>query len=207
MKLLNLASRMESHERYEANRAINTLIGQSFTASVERFTINKITVKPLIRVISTINTPFFVNTTTSIPSGDLEYASTTLKDGGCAVFCFHQGLVTQHIFADLDDVANEIAEKGYYEPDKGTWHCLFDHFGCRRASDYVEIIDALLRGSISTCLVINALYHNDSNRCGKHFVNVVGINESTAIIDDPNCGRIPMDFETFLKTIEIAWIW
>lgn len=207
MKLLNLAPRMESHESYEANKAINTLIGQIFKASVERFTTNEITVKPLISVISTIHTPFFVNPTTFIPSGDLEYASTTLKNGGCAVFCFQQGLVTQHIFADLEDVANEIAEKGYYEPDKGTWHCLFDHFGLRRASDYVEIIDALLRGSISTCLVTNAIYHGDSNRPGKHFVNVVGIDESTVFIDDSNCGRISRDFEAFLKAIEIAWIW
>lgn len=47
MKLLNLAQRMESHERYEANKAINTLISQSFRASVQRFTINEITCKPL----------------------------------------------------------------------------------------------------------------------------------------------------------------
>lgn len=207
MKLLNLAPRMESHERYKANKAINELISKSFTASVERFIPNETTVKPLEKHIFTINTPFFVNPTTSIPSGDLEYASTTLKDGGCAVFCFHQGLTTQLIYADLEDLTEEIAKKGYYEPDKGTWHCLFDHFSLRRASDYVEIIDALLRGSISTCLVNNALYHNDSNRSGKHFVNVVGIDKSMVLIDDPNCGRIPMDFEAFLKAIQIAWIW
>lgn len=207
MKLLNLAPRMESHERYETNKAINALIKESFVTSLKRFTPSDITVSPLKRKISTIHTPFFVNPHTSIPSGDLEYASTTLKDGGCAVFCFHQGLSTQLIYADLEDVTNEIAEKGYYEPDTGTWHCLFDHFGLKRASDYLEITAALLRASISTCLVNNAIYHNDSNRPGKHFVNVVGIDKSTVYIDDPNCGRFPMDFEDFLKSVEVAWIW
>ncbi len=208
MKLLNLAQRMESHERYEANKAINTLISQSFRASVQRFTINEITCKPLKKMISTISSPFFVNLTTSIPCGDLEYASTTLKDAGCAVFCFHQGLSTRRIYTDLEDLSNEIAKKGYYEPTHtGTYHSLFDHFGLRRVSNYIEIIDALLRGSISTCLVINALYHNDSNRLGKHFVNIVGIDKSTVFIDDPSCGRITKDFKAFLEYIEIAWVW
>lgn len=207
MKTINLAPRMESHERYEANRAINELISKSFTDSLRYYITNEITVKPYGKAICTNETPFFVNPTTTIPSGDLEYSSTTLRDGGCAVFCFHQGLTTQLIYADLEDLTEEIAKKGYYEPGKGTWHCLFDHFGSRRASHYAEIIDALLRGSISTCLVSNALYHNDSNRCGKLFVNVVGIDKSTVFIDDPNSGRIQMDFEAFLKSIQIAWIW
>lgn len=207
MKLFNMAPRLESHEQYEANRAINSLISQSFKRSVDKYVANETTAKPYEKAICTIETPFFVNPITTIPSGDLEYSCTTLRDGGCAVFCFNQGLTTQLIYADLEDLAEEIAKKGYYEPDKGTWHCLFDHFGLRRASHYVEIIDALMRGTISTCLVSNALYHNDPNRCGNHFVNVVGIDKSTVFIDDPNCGRITKDFEAFLKAIKIAWIW
>lgn len=207
MKLFNLPSRLESHEQYEANRAINTLISQSFVSSVSKYVSNETTTEPYTTAICTIETPFFVNSIKAIPAGDLEYSSTTLRDSGCAVFCFNQGLTTRRIYADLEDLAEEIAKKGYYEPDKGTWHCLFDHFGLRRASHYVEIIDALMRGTISTCLVSNALYHNDPNRCGKHFVNIVGVDKSKALIDDSNCGRIIMDLELFLKAVQIAWIW
>lgn len=207
MKILNLAPRKESHDCYKANQKINSLISQTFTTSVKHFIPNEMTVIPFMKEILTIGTPHFVNSTYIIPSGDLKYSSTTLRDGGCAVFCFHQGLTTQNFYTNLEDVSNEIAKKDYYEPNKGTWHCLFDHFGLRRASNYTEIIFALLRSSISTCLVSNAIYHNDSNRCGKHFVNVVGIDKSTVYIDDSNCGRFKMDFETFLKSVQIAWIW
>lgn len=70
MKTINLAPRMESHERYEANRAINELISKSFTDSVGCYIANEITAKPYGNGIFTNETPFFINPTTTIPSGD-----------------------------------------------------------------------------------------------------------------------------------------
>lgn len=211
MKTINLAPQFEDHERYVANRNINEMISESFKNSLlnlKASDFESIVVEPLIKVISTIDSRFFVTPLTTIPCGDLEYGTTNLRESGCAVFCFQQGLTIHGIFSELDELSEEIAEKGYYHvPSNSTWHCLFDHYGLRRATHYLEIVDALCRDSICTVLVKNSVYHNNPDRDGNHFVNLVGIDETTICVDDPHIGRRFMDFESLLKSVLITWIW
>lgn len=211
MKTLNLAPRMESHERYEANRAINNMIAESFASSVQHFMtvdLDDCASHALPEVIVGVDSPFFVNPIHYVPCGDLKFGNTTLRESGCAVFCFYQGLLTQNIYADLEDFTTEVFNKGYLEPGKGIWHNLFDHFGLRRASHYQDIVDAICRGSISTCLVSNSMYHNDSTRTGNHFVNIVGLDGgANVIVDDSHLGRQFMNFKAFLDAVLVSWIW
>lgn len=203
MKLLKLPQRIESHERYEANEAIYALISKSFTASVKCFIPNDITTQKFGITMSS-----FCESCTPFDNEELEHVSTIANNGDCAILCFQQGLAAQVIYKDLETISKEIAETDHYKKSNTViWHCLFDHFGLKRASHYVEIIAALQRNSVSTCLVSNALYHNNPNYYGEHFVNVVGIDKATVFVDDPRCGRIPMDFRTFLEAVQISWIW
>lgn len=210
MKQLILAPRKEDHDCYEANRTINELISKSFRSSVSSISddaIISITMNPVCEKIITTQTPFWITPTRSIPAGDIKYGSTTLKESGCAVFCFQQiATLKTNRCISISDLASEIYSKGYYEPGKGTWHNLFDHFGLKRASHFQEILFAIGRDGIVTCLVDNSVYHSDHKRVGKHFVNLTGFDKTNAIIDDPNIGRCSMDFRKLLNAICVAWV-
>lgn len=209
MKTLDFAPQQEDQKRYDLNAIINEMIHFAFQKSLRSFNpILELTVAPLSKIISTVDSPFHINPTTTIPCGDLDYGTTTLRESGCAVFCFHQGLSVQGIYCDLDDLSDEITKKGYYyEPKNSTWHSLFDHYGLRRATHYMEIVDSLRHSSICTCLVKNSVYHNDPERNGNHFVNVVGLDKTKVCIDDSHIGRSFFDFEEFLNSVLVAWIW
>lgn len=208
MENINLVPRLEASSRYQANAKINEAINQSFAKSLETPpTTFNYDYKAFPLHISTIKSDYYDKLAT-MPCGKLPYGpTTTLEKSGCAVFCFHHGLTSRGFTLDLKVLAHEIYKKGYYEEGKGTYHNLFDHYGLRRATHYNDIIDALSRRSISTCLIQNSIYHNDSSRTGSHFVNVVGLHGNLVVIDDPSIGRTKKFFTDLIQSISIAWIW
>lgn len=209
MKKLELPQRMESHQQYEANKRVNKAVQDAFTASLETLQQYDFNIVEPNGNCLTVETPYSDVIGVSC-CGDIKYGgTTTLKDSGCAVFCFYQGLCLTRpkVYVSLSELAQEIAEKGYYEPGKGTYHCLYDHWGLRRASHFCEVIDTIKRGSIVTCLVQNSKYHQDENRTGKHFVNVVGLYNDSVIVDDSHIGRRILKMESFMKSVLIAWTW
>lgn len=118
---------------------------------------------------------------------DIPYGVKTLGEAGCAVFCFWQGLCTRAIYVgmDIEPFAKYLDDKHYYEPGKGTWHLLFDHYNLRRATNFQEIFDALKMGKIVTILVRNKDYPLSKSKEGSHFVNIIGKSEGSFIIYDP----------------------
>lgn len=209
MFLIN--DRKESHERYEANRSINELIEKSFKASVQDFlqTPSNYTVR--------YSTTHYdrLREWNSPGNSIIPYASTHLGTSGCAIFVFHQGLRLQRVQLGFDPVplaflTDTIGKKGYYEPGKGTWHNLFDHYGLKRASNIQEIFDTLYikEFPVVTLLVRNELYPEIDSTTGAHFINAVGIAENGLYIDDPNkSDRIFLEFEKILNSIQVAWLW
>lgn len=198
-----LPQRQESHERYEANRAVNTCISESFHAS-------------MVNVVSAMQTKVEVD---FIPSNmviasdamDIPYGSSTLGVSGCAVFCVHDALTyarrSEYEKLSIREVAQEVANKGYYEPGKGTYHNLFDHLGARRATDVQDIFDALCKRehAIVTFLVDNAVYNG---RDGRHFINAVYYKNGDFIINDSSIGvTLAISAKTILQAVDIAWIW
>ena len=207
MKNVNLSVRFEPSQRYDANTQINTAISAAFKDSLKTVILPAHELLPFPQIIYTVDSAFYVSPTHSIDAGDLTYGDSTLAASGCAVFCFHQGLASQLIYADLDELADEIVSKGYYEPGKGKLHNLFDHYGLKRATHYQEIVDALSRESIVTVLVKNAAYHCDAKRTGNHFVNIVGYENGKFWVDDPAIGRRLCGFTQLLEAVLVAWIW
>lgn len=193
-----LPPREESSERYDTNRKINELIAEAFKKSVENFELpckarNVIIQTPIRTVKAYGNVPYGLS-------------GKTLKEAGCAVFTFEQGLRSRNIQIELKTLAYEIQAKGYYLYGKGTYHMLFDHYGLRRASNVTELFDNLQMGKIVTVLVKNSVYYGDSST-ESHFVNLVGIDGNRFIVDDSNVGRKASKIETILEATRIAWLW
>lgn len=200
--MFTIPKRVEDHERYETNREINNLIEKAFKRSVTDFSTNFATgtyLEGLTRHPTVNNIRLLTNYSRDIP-----YGTSTLFNAGCAVSCLQQALNFSY---SLNDLAKEVSEAGYYEPNKGTWHNLFDHMGCRRVSHIQEIIDAIMMGATVTCLVNNKVYHLSEQRSGRTFVNCVGFEKGLIVVDDPYQGRLYRDFILFVSAVDIAWIW
>lgn len=212
----NLAPRSERSQRWEENEMINAAIAIALKHSVRRWTSEKHSA--------------FIASAKSFPTmlalDDTPLGSSTIREGGHAVCCFAQGMAfktKESFFEDsLAPIADKIASSGYYEDGKGIYHNLFDHVGCRRATDIVEIINAIFYNeSMATLLVDNSLYHGEPERTGRTYINVKGLDcacdcpdccscdilQQTLIIDDPFQGQIKKDFVHVAKSIIIAWIW
>lgn len=200
MATVTLAPRKESPERWDTNRDINEMIAQAFKKSVKSFNGSSVVSGPEVREILTISSPY-----SDTVCGELQYGGKKMEETGCAIFCFHQGLETR-LKEDIDIVqlAQEVEAKGYYEPGKGTYHNLFDHYGLRRATNYEEV---LMTSSICTMLVRNDKYHGDPARKGNHYVNVVGFNGDMAFVDDPAVGRQATLVKDLFEAAIITWMW
>ncbi len=200
--MLNIPKREESPERYDANKAINELISDTFKKSVSAYTANF--PKEFEETHGTS-----LMTKSNSKYGHIPYAEKTLGESGCAVFCFEHGLRTRGIECNIEELAKEIGEKRYYFYGKGTYHNLFDHYGLRRASDVQEIFDALKMGKIVTVLVQNKLYQFSKSNEGSHFINIIGIDKHGYFsITDPSISGIwKYPSRILLKAIRVAWIW
>lgn len=220
-QIAKISKRIELPQRYDRNQKINLAIKQAFADSVAEFVapMDTYVLPAYIPPISKYDDEYHeYEKGTTTTCGELPYNSTTIKDGGCAVCCFKQGLAVQGYPTDLKDLADILGKKGYYEPGKGTWHQLFDHWGLRRATHYAEVFEALDRGTIVTALVRNIDYPGNNLETGKNFINIVGAGtdyieqldkekENTFYVDDPAIGRIEFFAKDILKAIEFAWIW
>jgi len=208
-----LPERRETPERYDANRAINQAISDSFHASivnraeVARHAVPEVFYEPSHMVLVSDYLP-----ESGILAEDFPYGVSKLGESGCAVFCLHDALTyarhSDYSELSLEAVAMEVASKGYYEPGKGTYHNLFDHVGTRRATDIQEIFDALCTRTRAcvTMLVLNKEYNGRPN--GRHFINAVYFDGKHFIVNDSSYGRgMEMDIDTILKSVDIAWIW
>lgn len=145
-------------------------------------------------------------------SRDMGKDITTLREHDYAVICFHQGLMFRGKNIDIETLTEAISIGGYYWPQKGTSPNLFDHYGLRRATSWLDIRDALENGHLVTCLTEKLIESND----GPKYVNLVGgeKNNDMSII----LVEIPMEsehllpylkypMENMIQSIEIAWIW
>lgn len=198
MSKFALPPREESPDRYDTNREINERIAAAFKKSVENFEL------PCKAKKEIIQTPIrTIKAYGNVPYG---MSGKNLKQAGCAVFTFHQGLRSRGIEVDLKTLAYEIDKKGYYHYDKGTYHSLFDHYGLRRASNVKEVFDNLQMSKIVTVLVKNSVYYGNSNT-ESHFVNLVGTEGNQFIVDDSNFGRKASKIETILEATRVAWLW
>ena len=210
MKLIkNLTERLETHNRYVNNQRVNALISECFAASVKDYIDQfDVLINPGgICEITTHDSLYFISPDHAIRAGELPFATTTIEEEGCAIPCFQQGLTVQGIYEDLGRLSNLIGELGYYEPNKGTWHQLFDHMGLRRATHWMEIYEALKRRSIVTLLVDNSSYEANTVTEGRNWVNIVGADGNSFYVDDPAIGRTCLDAYGLLKSIVFAWIW
>ena len=195
---LRLPKREERAERYDANAEINRIIGECLKKSIDDYIVDR---------------TFVLSDTKGIlrdsEYGEVPYGGKTLKEAGCAVFCFEQGLRSRGYQCKIEDLAKEISEKGYYYYGKGTYHNLFDHFGLRRATDVQEINEALNLRKIVTALVNNCEYTGGKIQKESHFINIVGKDyEGNFFVDDASLKeRHKVDAETIFKAARVIWIW
>lgn len=198
--ILGLPVREERPERYEANKEINELIEVAWQESVESFEGYPEENIPVIT---------FKRIQSAETNGYVRYGTKTLYEAGCAVFCFAQGLQQRGVTIGIQELAKEIANKGYYYPGRGTYHNLFDHYGLRRASSVDEIFDVLKSKKLVTFLVKNEGYPFSRSNEGSHFINIVGKSGPNFIVDDSNSkvSRVNVDIKTLLQVTRVAWIW
>lgn len=201
-QFIELIEREETPARWDANKKINAMIMESLRESIKNqdYSIPVVTKKR----------HFFPMITISEETKDIPYGSSTLGASGCAVFCFEQGLrVTEIADIDISELAAEIARKGYYyEPEKCTYHNLFDHMGLRRVSHVQEIFDTILTGTDSFPLITLLVRNKDYNgRDGKHFINISDYSDGKFFVHDSSIGQRFVSADKILNAIEVAWIW
>lgn len=201
---------LESLEVYEANKRKNAQIQEDFKASL--------TEDNLWKGMKTPKHSIYIPSKMVLRNGRVRntpYGDSTLGEDGCAIFCIHNVLTAKYgIDIPIGELAEMCADQGYHVSGKGTRHNLFDHMGCKRATHVQEIFDCLSKESKAfvTLLVRNDAYHDDSERTGRHFVNLVsysymrGIRMYIRINDDSIGNNISKPMKTLLAT-DIAWIW
>lgn len=219
MATFYLPERKETPKRYDNNRDVNNLIAKVFKESIIDFDENN--------YWEDIPIVIKCNILLANDYKDVPYGGKTLGEAGCAVFCFEQGLCYRKIFKVLFKkimfcfkqglcyrggrhiklLSKYIADLGYYEFGKGTWHNLFDHFELRRATHFQEIFDALKMGKLITILAENKEYSPIKAVEGSHFVNIVGKLGEYFVIDDPQMGRINVPMREIFNATRVAWIW
>lgn len=122
-----------------------------------------------------------------------KYGSSTLAEAGCAIFCIEHGSKKHYSIETLAEVA---AEKGYYEPGKGTWHHLFDRLGAVRLSYVQDIFSYLETGKIVT-----VLYEH-------HFLNLVGVQGTNFLVEDSMyTDQRAIPITEIFKGMRVAWAW
>lgn len=198
-----LPYRRETSKRWDINQIINSSIEAAFRASVHEFDEAKFAGSENFE----LNVPTIL---TAEQYKDVPYGGKTLGEAGCAVFVFEQGL--HYRFGEpvmqIEKLAKYIANLGYYEYGKGTYHNLFDHYGLRRATHVDDVIDSLYMDKMVTVFVRNCDYYPLEKNEGSHFINLVGKSMKHFIVADsefPSTQVVPA-IEIF-KATRVAWIW
>lgn len=198
MTTFKFPKREETPERYDSNREINNLIQEAFKRSVSKFSMHMENIAEVTDEQVKLSSDYF----------DVPYAEKNIGRSGCAVLCMEHGLRTRGIQYNIEELAKEIGDKGYYFPGRGTWHNLYDHYGLRRASDVEEIFATLRMGKIVTILLQNSVYVYGGAETDSHFVNIVGVYEgNTFIVDDPKFGRVSASIQNIFEAARVAWVW
>lgn len=210
-----LAKREETPSEWEKHKKINSKISEEFQKSLDTYD-----EKLYLEDIDPVTTErIYYNDelhAVQIPYGP----NTTLQKSGCAIYCLEHALSAKGENINIAQLAEEAYQKGYLcevKKDngvwkiKGTYHNLFDEHKngfCKRARNYEEIFDNLMAGQIVTLLVSNQKYHNDPNREGSHFINVIGKKRNFLIIEDSNSKeRVEKDCLQVFKSTNVAWLW
>lgn len=201
--MISVVPCLEPPEEYDAHKVENQKIAESFENSKSTFEIDmsknllQITDRHILHSADYEKVPYGPNT--------------TLGESGCAVFCLQHGLAIKGIDVPIAKLAAELADKGYYEKGKGTYHSLFDRYKngfCTRCSLCQDIVDSLLRGKMVTCLVDNSKYHKDSSRTGAHYINLVGKQGRYFLVEDSHISWTDIkSIETIINATMIAWSW
>ena len=206
-----LPERRETPERYDANKIVNQAISDAFHSSI----VNRAEVASNAVAEVPYEPSNMVLASDVLASGtlaaDVPYGVSTLGESGCAVFCLHDALTyarqSDYPELDIETVAKQVAEKGYYEPGKGTYHNLFDHVGARRATDIQELFDALCTRT-RACVTLLVRNKDYNGRSGRHFINIIYFDGNHFYVNDSSYGRgVKVDVGIIFRSVDIAWIW
>lgn len=201
--------------------------------SEDKYLDHKVEKERIAKKFSKSKDSFVYPSTENIPSPDFERvynsektqgipygAYTTLGKSGCAIFVLHQVLRLKcGITIDIRELAELVAEQGYYYPGRGTYHCLFDHAGskeentdapgkCHRATSVNELLNYLAKSEtpVATLLVKNSVFYGRDT--GKHFVNCTGITNLGILVNDPEASStLTVSAEKLVAATEVAWLW
>lgn len=158
----------------------------------------------------------------SLPYGKIG----TVADAGCGPLAVEYALRILGYLYPFEEVLDECVRKGYraYIYDQygniidgeGTEHSLF-HNNAIILQGMQELVKYLQRGCPITLLVNNAIYHEDEERKGNHFVTLVGIDEvqnliimdGNLIIDEnePSAALVKKKPWKIASGIKCAWAW
>lgn len=209
-----LAKREETPSDWETHKRGNSQISEKFQLSLSTFD-EKLygDIKPV-----TAERIYYNNELDAVP---IPYGpNTTLQKSGCAIYALEHALRAKGKKINIAQLADEAYQKGYLCEVKkddgvleirGTYHNLFDMYKngfCNRAIKYQEVFGNLKAGKIVTLLISNQKYHNDPNREGSHFINVIGKKGNLLIIEDSNSKeRVKKDCLEVFKSTNVAWLW
>ena len=150
----------------------------------------------------------------------------TIGEAGCGPLAAEYALRSMGFNISFEEIVRECVDKNYrayiYDNNgniidgSGTEYSLFDNLANELKSLY-EILEALEEGKIVTLLINNAIYHQDENRKGNHFITLVGIDkEGNALLMDgnliedeknPEKAFVKKDFRKLMYGIRLAWSW
>lgn len=194
LSIINVSPVKQSSLRAERNEMINASIATSFEQSKRHFGGFKLFESEIGSVVPK-----------TLPTGELP--KQFLKEGvsGHAVSCFVQGISQrfQKNFtkAECLEICNKVS--CYFEKESSV-PLLFDHYGLRRATDIMEIVEAIQRGSIATCIMSENFGHRYVNAI---YLQILEVKTQGIVLVDPYQGGLSLTFSDFLKAVEGAWIW
>lgn len=150
----------------------------------------------------------------------------TIADAGCGPLAVEYALRVLGYPYTFKEVLNVCVKNGYraYVFDEngnivdgaGSEYSLFDN-NATTIQEVQDIFKYLQKGYPITLLVNNAIYHNDENRKGNHFVTLIGIDENQNLIimdgnlitnsNEPETALIKKNFRKMASGIRCAWAW
>ncbi len=200
---IKLQKRRETSRQWDINQMIEAAIAVAFSKSIGEF--DEETAKNSEDIVIDIPKMLW-----SEDYKDVDYGGKTLGEAGCGAFCFEHGLHFRFgtPAMPMADLAKYLADLGYYEYGKGTYHNLFDHYGLRRATHVNEVLNALDCSKIVTVLVRNCDYSKIEKKEGSHFVNLIGKKGANFIVADPSLPEpVEVSMKEIFKATRISWIW
>ena len=178
-----------------------------------------------VPVITPITTTIFPISQKFSDYSNLSYGKvSTVAEAGCGPLNVEYAFRLMGFSIDFEEILKECVEKGYrayiYNEDDeiidgaGTEYALFTNLA-NELQGVSQIITFLKKGCPITVLINNAIYHNDKNRKGNHFITLIGIDKwGNAILMDGNlikndisAALVNKPFKDTLFGLRGAWAW